>query len=75
MRITLELIRKKAEHHLATASPLHDLEELSLHQLNIEQLDPILGQFKKLKIIYLQNNLISRIGWCQHRHELCQYSY
>jgi protein TilB len=57
-RITWDLIRKKAEHHDGL---LEDLEELTLHQLNLEKIDTI-GRFcPRLKILYLQNNLIPRL--------------
>lgn len=57
--ITCELLRKKSEHNdciLAT------LEEISLHQEELEDINHIMGQLcKKLKIIYLQNNIISKM--------------
>ncbi|KAH9280628.1 Protein tilB -like protein [Echinococcus granulosus] len=46
VRITEELVRKRAEHN---EGEICSLEELALHQQDIE------------KILYLQNNLISRI--------------
>lgn len=39
-----------------------DLEEITLHQLNIEKIDTIGRVCPKLKILYLQNNLIGKIG-------------
>jgi len=56
-RLTHDLIRKKSEHNEGT---LADLEEISLHQLEIEKIEAI-GSCKKLKILYLQNNIIGRI--------------
>jgi protein TilB len=59
MRITWELIRRKTEHHDGL---LEDLEELSLHQLNLEKLETIGRACPKLKILYLHNNIIPKIG-------------
>jgi protein TilB len=40
---------------------LSTLEEVALHQQNLERIE-LLGQLcPKLKILYLQNNLISKI--------------
>ena len=58
VRISWELIRKKTEHHDGL---LADLEEITLHQLNIEKLEVIGRACPRLKILYLQNNLIPRI--------------
>mmetsp|Transcript_9344 Transcript_9344/g.23011 ORF Transcript_9344/g.23011 Transcript_9344/m.23011 type:complete len:439 (-) Transcript_9344:326-1642(-) len=57
-RITVDLIRKKAEHNNGI---LEDLEELSLHQLNLEKIEVISSCCKHLKILYLQNNLLPKI--------------
>lgn len=57
-RITKDLIKKKAEHNDGI---LADLEELSLHQLEIEKIEFIGSFCKKLKILYLQNNIIPKI--------------
>eukprot|EP00472_Partenskyella_glossopodia_P006027 CAMPEP_0197540744 /NCGR_PEP_ID=MMETSP1318-20131121/66770_1 /TAXON_ID=552666 /ORGANISM="Partenskyella glossopodia, Strain RCC365" /LENGTH=395 /DNA_ID=CAMNT_0043099833 /DNA_START=146 /DNA_END=1333 /DNA_ORIENTATION=- len=57
-RITVDLIRKKAEHNEGI---LESLEELSLHQLNLEKIEVIGSCCKRLKILYLQNNLIPKI--------------
>lgn len=65
VHITVDLIRKKAEHNYGV---LDDLEELSLHQLKITKLTNVLGNScKKLKILYLQNNLIPKIGMLRMR--------
>jgi len=58
VRLSVELIRKKAEHHDGL---LEDLEEISLHQLNIEKIETISRLCPRLKILYLQNNLIPKI--------------
>lgn len=73
--MTEELIRKRAEHN---EGEIFSLEELSLHQQNLEKLAGLLFCWhlltfhcrieyidkwcRQLKILYLQNNLISRIG-------------
>lgn len=66
VRITEELLRKKAEHHDGV---LADLEEVSLHQLEIERIEG-LGGCRKLRILYLQNNVIGRIEGLHHLKEL-----
>lgn len=49
---------QRAEHN---AGMLSTLEEVALHQQNITRIE-LLGQLcPKLKIVYLQNNLIGRI--------------
>ena len=40
---------------------LETLEEISLHQQNIERIEQLNHLCPRLKILYLQNNLISRI--------------
>jgi len=60
VHITFELIRKKAEHNQGM---LDDLQELSLHQLQIEALNKVIGSTcRHLRILYLQNNLIPKLG-------------
>lgn len=66
-RLTEELIRKKAEHHDGV---LADLEEISLHQLELERIEVIGTLCRKLKILYLQNNIIPRIENLQHLKQL-----
>lgn len=66
MRITEELVRRKAEHHDGL---LADLEELSLHQLQIERMEG-LGALRRLRILYLQNNVIGAIEALGHAREL-----
>jgi protein TilB len=67
MRITEELIRRKAEHHDGS---LPDLEELTLHQLEIEKIEVVGTLCRKLKILYLQNNIISRMEGFYHLKDL-----
>lgn len=56
--ITEELIRKRAEHN---EGEIFSLEELSLHQQDIEKIEYLDKWCKELKILYLQDNLISKI--------------
>ncbi|CAH8566633.1 unnamed protein product [Schistosoma turkestanicum] len=56
--ITEDLIRKRAEHN---EGEIYSLEEVSLHQQNIERIEFIENWCKNLKILYLQNNLIPKI--------------
>ena len=58
--VTLKLIRKRSEHNEGLVS---DLEEISLHQEELETIGPVLGRTcgKTLKILLLQNNIIGRM--------------
>ncbi|GLC45709.1 hypothetical protein PLESTB_001314000 [Pleodorina starrii] len=68
-RISERLIRQRAEHNEGMVSTL---EEVALHQQNIEKIE-LLGQLcPKLKILYLQNNLIGKI---QNLHKLKELEY
>ncbi|XP_019549584.2 protein tilB [Aedes albopictus] len=58
VRITEQLIRKRSEHNELIISTL---EELSLHQEDIEQIEHIGNWCRDLKILLLQSNLISKI--------------
>lgn len=49
---------QRAEHNDGV---LATLEEVSLHQLNIEKIDGLSQLCKHLRILYLQSNLISRL--------------
>lgn len=49
----------RAEHN---DKEICSLEEVSLHQQNIERIEHIDRWCRNLKILYLQNNLIPRIG-------------
>nr|KAF6426535.1 leucine rich repeat containing 6 [Molossus molossus] len=57
-RITEDLVRRNAEHNDCV---IFSLEELSLHQQEIERLEHIDRWCRDLKILYLQNNLIGKI--------------
>ncbi|XP_066595105.1 dynein axonemal assembly factor 11 [Prorops nasuta] len=58
VRITVELIRKRSEHNEGEISTL---EEISLHQENIDKIEVIGRLCRNLKILLLQYNLISKI--------------
>lgn len=58
VRITVELVRKKAEHHERQLAPL---EEIALHQENIEKIEYLQDWCPKLKILLMQSNLIAKI--------------
>ena len=67
MRITEDLLHRKSEHNEGL---LADLEEITLHQLEIERIEVIGTLCRKLRILYLQNNIISRIENLYHCKEL-----
>ncbi|KAM9459750.1 dynein axonemal assembly factor 11 isoform 4-T4 [Salvelinus alpinus] len=56
--ITEDLVRRRAEHNNCE---ILSLEEVSLHQQDIEKIEHIDKWCRDLKILYLQNNLIPRI--------------
>jgi len=58
-RITEELLRKRAEHN---DKCLSTLEEITLHQQDLERIELIGSLCPKLKILFFQNNLIPKIG-------------
>ncbi|XP_075225768.1 touch insensitive larva B [Lycorma delicatula] len=58
VRITEELVRKRAEHN---EREIGTLEEISLHQEDIEKIEHLQHWCKDLKILLLQSNLISKI--------------
>ena len=58
VRVTEELVRKRAEHNNYEIS---SLEELSLHQQDLERIEHLDKWCKELRILYLQSNLIPRI--------------
>jgi len=67
-QISRDLIRKRAEHNEGIISTL---EEISLHQQELEGINEVLGMScKKLKIIYLQNNIISKMENLYHLKDL-----
>uniref|UniRef100_A0A8C3T0K5 Leucine-rich repeat-containing protein 6 n=1 Tax=Chelydra serpentina TaxID=8475 RepID=A0A8C3T0K5_CHESE len=58
LAVTEDLLRQRAEHN---NRELFSLEEISLHQQEIEKLEYIDKLCRNLKILYLQNNLIPKI--------------
>ncbi|XP_050180823.1 dynein axonemal assembly factor 11 isoform X5 [Myiozetetes cayanensis] len=58
VRITEDLVRRRAEHNNCE---IFSLEEISLHQQEIEKLEYLDKWCRDLKILYLQNNLIPKI--------------
>ena len=58
MRITEQLLRQKAEHN---EGRLIDLEELALHQLEIERIEHFDMLCRHIKILLLQNNMIPKM--------------
>ncbi|XP_016836662.1 protein tilB homolog isoform X1 [Nasonia vitripennis] len=68
-RITMELLRKRSEHNEGEISTL---EELSLHQENIERIELLNQACRNLKILLLQYNLISKI---ENLNKLKQLEY
>ncbi|EGD73085.1 hypothetical protein PTSG_04799 [Salpingoeca rosetta] len=57
-RITVALLRKRAEHN---NKELSTLEEISLHQENLEKIEVLDSACRNLQILYLQNNIIGKI--------------
>ncbi|CAG9315170.1 LRRC6 [Blepharisma stoltei] len=58
VRITPELLRKRAEHN---EGELSTLEEVTLHQYDIEKIEILDKCCRHLKILYLQNNIIPKM--------------
>ncbi|XP_067385269.1 dynein axonemal assembly factor 11 isoform X2 [Channa argus] len=56
--ITEDMVRRRAEHN---ECEIFSLEEVSLHQQDIERIEHIGKWCRELKILYLQNNLIPKI--------------
>lgn len=66
--ITRALLRKRAEHNEGMISTL---EEISLHQEELESINEVLGMTcRKLKILYLQNNIIFKMENLFHMKDL-----
>ena len=56
--ITEDLLRKSSEHNECIISTM---EEVALHQRNIDRITLLNSACRELRILYLQNNNISRI--------------
>lgn len=67
--VTEQLIRKRSEHNELIISTL---EELSLHQEDIEKIEHIQNWCRDLKILLLQSNLIAKI---ENLHKLKKLEY
>jgi protein TilB len=67
--ITEKELKKRAEHNYGR---LHDLEEVSLHQLHIPRIENLDKLCRGLKILYLQDNAITKIENL-HRLKCLQY--
>jgi protein TilB len=66
--ITRQLLRKRSEHNEGIISTM---EEISLHQEELEGINEILGSTcRKLKILYLQNNVIPKLENLTHLKDL-----
>ena len=65
--ITKELLRKRAEHNEGIISTL---EELTLHQEEIEKIEVVGTVCRQLKILYLQNNIIGKIEGLHHLKQM-----
>jgi protein TilB len=66
--IDRKLLRKRAEHN---EGMLTTLQEISLHQEELENINEVLGTTcRKIKILYLQNNIIPKMENLVHLKEL-----
>ena len=66
-RITEELIRKRSEHNEGVISTL---EEISLHQFDLEKIENLDKYCRHLKILFLQNNIIEKFENLEKLKEL-----
>lgn len=66
-RITEELLRKRSEHNECILSTL---EEISLHQFELEKIENLDKYCRHLKILFLQNNIIEKIENIEKLKEL-----
>ena len=64
-----QLLRKRSEHNDGL---LADLEEIALHQFEIEKIESLSSSCKHIRILLLQNNIISRI---ENIHKLKELEY
>lgn len=72
--ITEELVRKRAEHN---ELEIGSLEELSLHQFDIEKIEHIDKWCKQLKILYLHVNInfCPLFSFCLEQYHLQNRKY
>lgn len=66
-QLTEELIRKRAEHNDGC---LPDLEEIALHQQELEKIENLEGCCRHIKILLLQNNIIPKMEGLNKLKEL-----
>lgn len=66
-KLTIDLIRKRSEHN---EGYITTLEEISLHQEELEKIELIGTMCRKLKILYLQNNIIPKLEGLEHLKDL-----
>lgn len=69
LAVTEDLVRKKSEHNERLISTL---EELSLHQEDVERIEHVGNWCRNLKILLLQSNLIARL---ENLHKLKRLEY
>jgi len=74
VQITSDLLRKRAEHNEGCLS---NLKEITLHQYEIEKIELVGELCRELQILYLQNNMITKLGtWCDHHaKQLCSTNF
>eukprot|EP00798_Chlamydomonas_sp_ICE-L_P007763 gene7763-948_t len=68
-RISEDMLRRRAEHNEGMVSTL---EEVALHQQNIEKIEHLGKLCPHLKILYFQNNLIGKL---ENLHKLKELEY
>ncbi|KAL4479995.1 hypothetical protein ABPG74_020511 [Tetrahymena malaccensis] len=66
-RITQELLKGRAEHNEGCLS---NLEEITLHQFELEKIELLETYCRHLKILYLQNNIIEKMEGLNKLKEL-----
>jgi protein TilB len=66
-RITEDLIRRRSEHNEGVMSTL---EEISLHQFEIEKIENLDKYCRHLRILFLQNNIIEKMENLEKLKEL-----
>ena len=56
--LTVALIKRRSEHH---NGELKDMEEITLHQFDLENINILAKKCPRLKIVYLQGNQLTRL--------------
>jgi len=57
--VTIEMLRRKAEHN---DGALRTLEEVALHQCELEKIEVVQDVCRELRIVLMQGNAIAKIG-------------